>query len=224
MTVPTDPFNFANGAIADADQVDSRFLPLYTALNGALDVDNLVSTLKEKVGVSDGSVTRRGSSNIAVAGTRTSTGYGALSNGPDQVANLVLPSNGLILVGFSAAWQESVSSAGRAALFLGSNQVKVGTSTAVAPAVQEAGLGGTAATSAPLTTGPIGLASGPASNYSGSVTTGQILAFSAANLSAGGFTVIFAAAGTYTVSVQFKSTSGTITASDRKLWALALGF
>jgi hypothetical protein len=36
MPVPSDPFNFVNGATADADQVDARFLELYKALNPAI--------------------------------------------------------------------------------------------------------------------------------------------------------------------------------------------
>lgn len=45
MTVPIDPYNFSNGTVADADQVDARFLPLYTALAGALAADNLAAAL-----------------------------------------------------------------------------------------------------------------------------------------------------------------------------------
>lgn len=41
--VPTDPFNFINGATADAEQVDARFAPLYAALAGALDDSNVAS-------------------------------------------------------------------------------------------------------------------------------------------------------------------------------------
>lgn len=39
-----------------------------------------------------------------------------------------------------------------------------------------------------------------------------------------GFVVLFAAAGTYDVSVQFKSSSGTVTAKERKLWVWTMGF
>ncbi len=40
--IPTDPYNFSAGAVADAEQVDARFAPLYAALNGALDQTNRV--------------------------------------------------------------------------------------------------------------------------------------------------------------------------------------
>lgn len=43
MPAPTDPYNFTNGATADADQVDARFAPLYAALTAALDDDNVAS-------------------------------------------------------------------------------------------------------------------------------------------------------------------------------------
>lgn len=43
MTLPTDPYNFTNGATADAEQVDARFSPLYAALNGALEPRNFAA-------------------------------------------------------------------------------------------------------------------------------------------------------------------------------------
>lgn len=43
MPVPTDPYNFANGATADGDQVDARFAPLFAALNGGLDDTNVAA-------------------------------------------------------------------------------------------------------------------------------------------------------------------------------------
>lgn len=41
MPVPVDPYNFTNGTVADAEQVDARFSPLYAALNAAVDQTNL---------------------------------------------------------------------------------------------------------------------------------------------------------------------------------------
>lgn len=41
MPVPADPFDFVNQTVADAEQVDARFAPLYAALDGALDESNL---------------------------------------------------------------------------------------------------------------------------------------------------------------------------------------
>lgn len=42
MTIPDDPYNFANGTVADADQVDARFAPLYSILSAGLGDDNLM--------------------------------------------------------------------------------------------------------------------------------------------------------------------------------------
>lgn len=41
MPVPTDPYNFVVDTIADPEQVDARFAPLYEALDGALDETNM---------------------------------------------------------------------------------------------------------------------------------------------------------------------------------------
>jgi hypothetical protein len=44
MPVPSDPYDFVNGTIADGDQVDERFRRLYNALNPAvqgLDTSNM---------------------------------------------------------------------------------------------------------------------------------------------------------------------------------------
>ncbi len=57
MPVPTDPYNFVNNTTADGDQVDARFLPLYNALNGALDNTNLASNAVTTAKITDASVT-----------------------------------------------------------------------------------------------------------------------------------------------------------------------
>src|SRR5438067_12288107 len=62
-----------------------------------------------------------GTSVISASGTRAGGTFGALSNGPDQVANVVLPTNGEIHVSFRATWQESVAVDAQAAIFIGSN-------------------------------------------------------------------------------------------------------
>lgn len=41
MPVPLDPFDFANDTIADAEQVDARFAPLYETLDHAIDETNM---------------------------------------------------------------------------------------------------------------------------------------------------------------------------------------
>jgi hypothetical protein len=185
---------------------------------GAVTADILADAIK--LGLTDSGTVRRGKSIIATTETRTNTVYGTMPT-PDQVS-VTLPTDGLIAIAYQATWQESVNATAAAAIFLGANQLKVGTSAGLS-AVSEAQLGGgTAAVDKPLATtgvGLLGTGSGPTA-YSGDVTTGQILGRS----DGGGPTYVFAAAGTYVVSVQFKSTSGTVTVKNRKLWALTIGF
>lgn len=156
---------------------------------------------------------------IATEQTRESTSFGTLSTA-DEITGVVLPENGLILLGYTANMKSSVSGAGRAAIFVGSNQLKTDLG-GTAPAAQEIGSVGTAfhhifSTTYGLTTQETGV-------WTGDVTTGQALSYSSGGASIGGLCAIFAAAGTYAISVQFKASSGSVTAKERKLWAWVLG-
>ena len=213
--VPTDPYNFANGATADADQVDARFLPLYTALSAALDETNLAAALKAILGVSDAGVVRRGKSIIATEESRTNVAYGLLTT-PDRVSSVELPADGLMLITYAALWKESVAGAARAAIFLGANQLKVHATPI--PVVTEAQLSGGAAnvyTSLKSAADGITSDSTVSGAYGAPVTTGMFR---------GGLCVVEAAAGTYDVSVQFKASSGSVTAKNRALRVVTLGF
>ncbi|MGN6870299.1 MAG: hypothetical protein ACTHMY_18065 [Solirubrobacteraceae bacterium] len=163
---------------------------------------------------------RTGHTNIAASQSTSSTTYTTLTT-PDQVPGIVLPANGLIAVWYEATWQESVLGAGSASIFVGSNALEVG--GAGSPSIQSAGIG-VAARNALLVSCPAGLTSGspPSPGYSGDVTTGQAVYSTTTQL--GGPCYIFAAAGTYTISVQFKASSGSVTALNRKLWVQALPF
>lgn len=174
---------------------------------------------------------RSGVSNIAAVESRTNAAYGMMPT-PDQVPGIVLPANGKIIVGYQATWQESVAGAAKAAIFLGTNQLKRSNGNA-SPDVQETGLGGTGNlnVNVSLATGTQGLFSNPpngAAGYTGDVTTGQLIGgtyqITAAAQQAGGSCEIFAAPGTYTISVQFKASSGTVTVSNRKLWVEVRSF
>src|SRR5689334_701297 len=66
----------------------------------------------------------RGATNIATSQSTSSTTYTTLGT-PDQVQNIVMPTNGLIRVRYQATWQESVAGAARAAIFIGSNQAQI---------------------------------------------------------------------------------------------------
>lgn len=137
---------------------------------------------------------------------------------PDQIANVTINNGGLIFIAYQAMWQSSVSAAGTAAIFIGANQLTAASLAGGAPAVQQAVTTGTTALS--LATASNGLVSGTSGTYSGDVTTGQIVGVGAT----AGIVTAFAAAGTYTVGVQFKASSGNIAASNRKLWVWTRNF
>lgn len=189
---------------------------LRDALN--LDVD---SGLAEPAGLSVTGTTRRGKSIISTEQSTSSTSYTTLTT-PDQVASVVLPTDGLIAVAYQAMWKNSVGSAGSAAIFLGSNQLKKYTEGDTAPTVQETG-GSSITGYVPLATGGGGLVRGGTNTYTGHVTTGQIIG-DLDDTNGAGVCYIFAAAGTYTVSVRFKASSGSVTVKERKLWVWTLGF
>ena len=174
----------------------------------------------------------RGASIVATSQSTGSTSFTTLAT-PDQVTGIVLPTNGLIQVFYQATWQESVIGGAQAAIFLGSNQAKAALQNVASPVVIPAFISGSSANVAvPLATnGPGGLASLQGTSgglaYTGDVTTGQFVAggsFSAAGGLMGGPCYLFAAAGTYTVSVQFKASSGTVTVSNRRLYVQALPY
>lgn len=148
---------------------------------------------------------------------RTNTAYGTLPT-PDQVTGLKVADGGLLMIAFKATWGSAVSAAGRAAIFIGANQLKMASGSNLSPVVQESSTFGTA--SMLLHSTPTGLATldgSVAGGYGGDVTTGQILGGSSS--SGGHIIVTDLPAGTYTVSVQFKSSSGLVSVSSRKLWA-----
>lgn len=180
--------------------------------------------------------------------TRTNTGYGTLPT-PDVVENVVLPEDGLLFIAAAALWKESAGDVARAALFIGANQLKVARMDAADPKKQAASMtrGGTTTNVGyrHLTTCPVGLTSQyiAADLDAADVSTGVALALMSTDTIgpdtindtdgaqmamsphlAGGVCVVRAAAGTYDISVQYKATSGTVTAKSRKLWVWTQGF
>jgi hypothetical protein len=231
MAEANTPYTFTNGVgnTIDATRVNANFSNHEDAIND-IDKDQLTSDLADKLGVSSTATVRRGKCIIATEESRTNTAYGTLTT-PDQVSSVVLPTDGLICVAYQAMWKESVTSAGAAAIFLGSNQLTVAYNNAATPQVQYAGLAGTQDVYHALassTSGLIGTTGTGSTAYTGDVTTGQSVGFidlttTPVSVNAGAC-YIFAAAGTYTVSVRFKSTSGSVTAKNRKLWVWTLAF
>lgn len=212
-------------------KVDTALSAIETWANGGVGLENLENAgvteaklsaavqtlLNEKTA---GGTTKK--SIIATEQSRTSATFGTLTT-PDEV-EVTLATNGLLAVWFQATWLNTVVSTGKAALFLGANQVKQNQAeSTTAPAVAESNspLGTKFTPISTSVTATGGLTSGTGeAEYTGDVTTGQII--NGRGVWPGAPLYIFAAAGTYKISVRFKSSSGTVTAKNRKLWAITL--
>lgn len=214
-----DATNITDGSVATAELASSA------VTNDKLDP----TTVAVMAGVSQTGSVRRGKTIIATEESRTNTAFGTLTT-PDQVSNVVLPTDGLIYIVYQAVWKQSASAAAQAAIFIGSNQLKVTSTGATSPQVQFTLVTPNETNSyKPVFSFPQGLYSeGPTgAEYSGDVTTGQAVGqddLTTATGKRGGICTVFAAAGTYTVSVQFKASSGSVTAKNRKLWVWTQGF
>ena len=226
-------------------KVTTALSTIQTLVNGSLDNTNLSGSAAIKNSQLAGF--SAGFTNISTSESRTNTAYGTLPT-PDQVT-VTLPSDGLMQVYFQGTWQESVGGAGRAAIFIGSNQLVVqgDNSSSRAPLTQAARTGGgTAAYNVPLVSFAGGLltVNETTGSFSSDATTGQVVGVASISGGAtasfdvggtfygptgsgyifGGPCAVFAAAGTYTVSIQFKSASGSVTASNRRLWVTTVPF
>lgn len=184
-----------------------------------------------KLGLDDGASVRRGKSIIATAESRTNTSYGTLTT-PDQVSSTVLPTDGLLFVAYRAMWQSSVNDAGRAAICIGGTQLQFagtgGASFEPQEAANDTGGSGPASYVQLFSTGA-GLESQDTAYPGGSEPSTGLLVGGLVDANAGGgvqggVAVIWAAAGTYDISVQFKATSGSVTVKNRKLWVWTMGF
>jgi hypothetical protein len=222
-----NPSNLVGGGTASMNDIQGPFTDLRTWANGSIDGDNLTGTAGQQLGLSSSSVTRRGKVNIPATESRTNTAYGTMTT-PDQVSGIVLPTDGLIAIMYHATWQNSVASAGKAAIFIGANQLQFASQGVAAPAVQEIVGSATTAQDFLVTNSGYGLnTGGGATAYTGDVTTGQIVGMNGAVQQTGaqaGPCWVFAAAGTYTISVQFKASSGSVTVKNRRLWVWTIAF
>lgn len=161
-----------------------------------------------------------GHTNIAAEQETSSASFVKLTT-PDEV-EVWLPENGLIQIGFQATWQQSNASAATAAIFIGANQMTIAASAGTAPAAMSTTIGGTTAKWTPLSTSQKGLTSGAAAaEYGGDVSTGQMIGVESGQPMC---VSVFAAAGAYKVSVQFKASAGSVKAKNRKLWVEAKPF
>lgn len=184
----------------------------------------LPTRLMAALGLSDGEVMRRGVSIIMAEGTRTSPNYGQLDNGPDQIPNLVLPAGGLIICAAQMQMKSSAASAGSAAYFLNTNQATIQNTNSRAAIGQSVLSQGTVYNS--IASGDPGLVTTnqTTADIAADVAFGQLVGVQLTTRFAGGFDLFFADAGVYTLSVQWKATSGSVSARYRRLWAMAVGF
>ncbi len=143
--------------------------------------------------------------------TRTNTAYGKLTT-PDEIQGVVVPTGSLVVVGYSALWKSSLGGTnGRAAIFIGTNQLKynLGTQEAYATTVFSR-----------LATQPGGLGTISSETPPPFNSTGEALG----NEGIGGFCFIQRLeAGTYTISIQYRAVSSSVTARERILWVGVLG-
>lgn len=172
---------------------------------------------------------------IATSESRTNTAYGLLTT-PDRVQNVVVPALAQVEVSYQAISQRSASAGdARVAIFIGSNQLQKSGNASNGGGVQEA----TMNTSTTNNTDQI-LASSTGGLFASdsigggapvtAVTTGLVIGGGEkANLEATsgpqyGPCRLFVAAGTYDISIQYKVSSGSVTAKERRLWVRVLPF
>lgn len=216
-----------NGQPNDAGPIRTAFTAVQSTVN-ALDEENLGDGLAETLGVSSTSGVRRGKSIIATQEQQSVIGYKLLAT-PDRVSGIVLPADGLIAVLYQATWRAYVGGTTYASIFLDESPVQVAYAnggTSNAPIDVEASITFGTGFSTLTTDSRQGLTSnGAGVNYTGDVTTGQMVG-SMTNDSGkkpvgGGVCFVFAAAGTYDVSIRFQAGAEV---KNRKLWVWTLGF
>jgi len=211
----TEPVVGETNAVADP-LIPLALAEIKTVVNGELNSENikaegvakedLSAELKTELASFVGLPLQSKKSIIATEQERESATFGTLST-PDEV-EVTVGANGLLVFGYRASWESSVSEAGRAAIFIGANQLKSVAAATVLETTQR-GAGMTV-----LRSSPEGLLGSSEVTAATQVTTGQAL---------GEVCYIFVAAGTYKVSVRFRATSGKVKVKERKLWAYVIG-
>ena len=212
-------------------KVASDLTTIQTVINGNLDATNLSATLAQSATVNQAAQTVKGAVNIAGSQSTTSTAYTTLAT-PDQVTGIVLPANGLLVVGYKALMSVAGTDIGFVGLFL--NGVQVTTGGSGAPAAVESSVDGSTNLGHVVSDSSRGLvAMANTGTASSDVTTGQLVGAYVSGggvgsglAPGGGLAVMFASAGTYTVSVRYRVSVNTTTvaAQNRHLWVQALSF
>lgn len=138
-----------------------------------------------------------------------STVFGTLPTA-DLIKEVKVGEKGLVRIGYSARFKSSIAAAGKAAIFLGANQLRLYTTEAKP---QQCSTNGTGFRH--LSSGFSGLVTSTSGTATGAdVTTGQLISGGIE----GGMAELWLAAGTYEVSVRFLASEGTVTAKERRLW------
>jgi len=213
-------------------KIASGLTTIQTVINGNLDSSNLAASVLTSAGINSGTKVK-GASIIATTETRTNTAFGTLTT-PDQVTGIQLAANGMLAIWYHATWQESSAGHGQAAIFLNAVQLSTYDESFASPIAQVAVTGGVASPNQDmmLATYNGGLCSVQSASaalpYTGDVALGQVLAVTndngGFNQRTGGPCYAFATAGSYTVSVQYAASSGSVTAKNRRLYVQALSF
>lgn len=144
---------------------------------------------------------------IVTEESRTNVAYGTLTTA-DEIGGVVVPENGRLAITYSALIKSSVSEAGRIAIFIGANQLQ----GPEGGASEVPTVGTTFHRFVTNDTAGIQVISSSEAAFG---TTGIILAATEVGR---------LAAGTYAVSVRYKSSSGSITAKERLLQVEVRGF
>lgn len=231
MTLSSQPLPSIGAANSTEDpKIRSLLSELQGILNGNIDASNLAvaagvteaqlaAALATRLGLGTAG---RGKSIIATSEVRTNTAYGTMTT-PDKVT-VTLPTDGLICIAYQATWTLTGTGPAQATVFLGANEVLIssaaGAPTNINIATNSAGIDRGLATSVS------GMVSGAGSTSTTSdVTTGQVVGVTPTTPGSGGVLSVFAAAGTYDVTVQFKVPGGgSVTVKNRKLWVWTMGF
>lgn len=238
MPIPSQPLPTVGQPSSTEDpKVRSALSELQTILTAGVDSTNmaasagltaemLVAALAEDLGLTNGGTVRRGTFTQTAEGTTTSTSYTALSNGPDRVANISLPSDSLLAIAYTANIKCTAGQFLHAAIHIGSDVLRVQTNTALvsdevayAPAGSDYDVMFTypdaPETGTTTNRGGLHVIDTDGDGYTDNFSVPQIIRP----------VYVFAPAGTHTVEVKYKVTgANTLTAKNRKLWVWTMGF
>lgn len=153
-----------------------------------------------------------------------STSYVALTT-PDTVSGLVVPTEGIIVVQFTALWKVT-GGTGFAAIFIGANQLKAATNAGGAAAIQDTQTTNGFVSTIQSTGQGLSNNSGTVASDSTNVTTGQAIN-AGATTSAAECKIFGLPAATYSISVLFKNSVGGANQTqvkERHLWCRVEGY